>query len=376
MNQKPLDEQVIVITGASSGIGRATAEMAAAQGAHVVLAARSEDALQEIVDSIRAKGGSASFVVADVSKQEDVQRIAEEAKRQYGSFDTWVNNAGVSIYGRLEQVKPEDHKQLFETNFWGTVNGSLVAVEHLRTYGGTLINIGSTLSERAIPLQGMYSASKHAVKGFTDALRMELEYDDAPVQVTLIKPAAMDTNYPKHAKNYMDKEATLPEPIYHPNLVAEAILHCATHEQRDMFVGGAGGKGIAAMGNNAPRLTDKYMETTMFDQQKGNMPAHFDKNGLYTATGGGSVRGYNRPGVRKTSLYTQAQTRPAVTGTVATALIGVGAGLLAWRLISNRDDEKGESWHSDPALPPVREGRVGSGVRTSEDANFSSEDSL
>ena len=351
MQQKPIREQVIVMTGASSGVGRATAEMAAAQGARVVLAARSEDALREIVEGITARGGVASYVVTDVAKEEEVERLAQKAISTYGSFDTWVNNAGVSIYGRLEEVTTADSRQLFETNFWGTVYGSLTAAEYLKTYGGTIVNVGSTLSERAILMQGMYSASKHAVKGFTEALRMELELENAPIWVALVKPAALDTNYPKHAKNYMDKEATLPAPVYHPDLAAETILYCATHKQREMFVGGAGGAGIAALGNVAPRLTDKYMEANMVEAQQSDMPAHYDDDGLYSASGGGSVRGYNRPGVRKTSLYTQAQTRPAVSGSVAGALIAVGAGLLAWRVLSHREEPKRRF---DPALPAPR----------------------
>src|SRR5207237_3691332 len=136
-------------------------------------------------------------------------------------------NAGVSVYGKLMDVPLADLRQLFETNFWGVVYGSRVACEYLRMRGGALINIGSTLSDRAIALQGIYSASKHAVKGFTDALRMELEEQGAPVSVTLIQPTSINTPFPRHAKNYMEAEATLPPPVYAPDVVADAILHCA-----------------------------------------------------------------------------------------------------------------------------------------------------
>ena len=345
--QKPLDQQVIVITGASSGIGRATAEMAAEKGARVVLGARSEDALKKIVDGVKAKGGKASYVVMDVGKEEDVKRLSDKAVEEHGRYDTWVNNAGVSIYGLLEEVTTEDSRQLFDTNYWGTVYGSLEAAKHFKTRQdalGTIINVGSTLSDRAIPIQGMYSASKHAVKGFTDALRMELEHEGAFVWVSLIKPAALDTNYAEHAKNYMDKKPALPSPAYHPNIAAEAILHCATHKQRDMFVGGAGGKGIAAFGKNAPRLADKYMEAVIIDQQKGDAPARRGGDGLHSASGGGAVRGYSRGGVRQTSLYTQAQTRPGTSGTVAGLLLSVGAGLLAWRVLAQGSRDGGRRY--------------------------------
>jgi short-subunit dehydrogenase len=181
-----------------------------------------------------------------------VQNIAEKAIERFGGFDTWVNNAGVSVYGSLLEVPIHDMRRLFETNLWGVIHGSLIAARHLKERGGVIINIGSTLSDRAIPIQGIYSASKHAVKGFTDSLRMELEAEEAPIYVSLIKPAAIDTPYTKHARNYMDREPKNPPPVYAPDVVAKVILRCATHPQRDVFVG-AGGKLISAQGYYAPR---------------------------------------------------------------------------------------------------------------------------
>ncbi len=166
---KPVEEQVVVITGASSGIGLATARMFAEQGARgLVLVARNEETLRHIAEELSAKGTRAVAVQADVARQEDLERVARTAVDTFGGFDTWVNNAAVSIYGRVLEVPLEDHRQIFETNYRGLVHGSTVAVEHLRRRGGAL-------SDRAIPLQGTYCATKHAVKGFTDALRMELE---------------------------------------------------------------------------------------------------------------------------------------------------------------------------------------------------------
>lgn len=217
---KPLEEQVIVITGASSGIGLTTARMAADRGARVVLAARSEDALREATDGIEDEGGDAEYVVADVGDREDVREIARVAEDEYGGFDTWINGAAVSIYGTLEDVPVEEMREQFDTNVWGVMYGSLEAAAHLRERGGTIINIGSIVSDRAIMLQGSYSASKHAVKAFTDTLRMELEDEGAPITVTLVKPAAIDTPYPEHAKNYMDDAATVPAPVYAPETVA------------------------------------------------------------------------------------------------------------------------------------------------------------
>ncbi|BDL37430.1 hypothetical protein MSPGM_00200 [Methylorubrum sp. GM97] len=211
MGHKPLNEQVIVITGASSGIGLATARMAARRGARVVLAARSEDVLADIAAEF---GTRATYVVADVGRREDVQAIADHAVATFGGFDTWVNVAGLTVYGPLRKIAIEDHERLIQTNLWGTVYGSLIAAEHLRGRGGAIVNVGSIASDLAFPFQGLYATSKHAVKGFTDTLRMELIAEGAPVSVTLVKPASIDTPLPNRARNYMDREPTLPPPIY------------------------------------------------------------------------------------------------------------------------------------------------------------------
>ena len=235
---KPLNEQVIVITGASSGIGLCTAESAAKQGAKVVLAARSEQTLNEVVSRIRSAGGEAISVVADVSDRQQLEKVARVAVEKFGRVDTWVNNAGLAIYGRLDQVSDADSRRLFDINFWGVVNGSLVALPLLRQHGGALINVGSEVSEAYVPILGMYSASKHAVKGFTDALRVEVEQvDQAPVAVTLIQPTAVDTPFDEHARNYLDKEAKLPSNQIDPQEVADAILKAATKPTRDIRVG-------------------------------------------------------------------------------------------------------------------------------------------
>src|SRR5687767_4860134 len=175
INLKSIDEQVMVITGASSGIGLCTAQSAATAGAKLVLMARSEEALRDIVGQINASGGQAIHVVGDVSNRADMERVAMEAISRFGRIDTWVNNAGLAIYGRLHESSDEDNRRLFDVNFWGVVYGSLVALPYLKQSGGALINVGSEVSEAAAPLLGMYVASKHAVKGFTDCLRIEVE---------------------------------------------------------------------------------------------------------------------------------------------------------------------------------------------------------
>lgn len=327
---KRLAEQTVVITGASSGIGLVTARLAAARGAALVLAARREDALKELTDELTASGARAVYVVADVGVEDDVRRIADAARASFGGFDTWVNNAGVGIYGELLEVTPDDHRRLFETNFWGVVYGSFEAARQLREHGGALINVGSALSDRAIPLQGMYATSKHAVKGFTEALRIELEAAGAPVSVTLVKPASIDTPFPQNAKNYLSEEPTLPPPVYAPDLVAEAILHAAETPGRDVIVGG-GGKLISAAGRYAPRLTDKLMETRGFyEQQRSGMPVQYPTGSTATLDERGLYGGH----VRTSSVYTKASRHPVLS------LLAVAAGVAAVALLVGGDSDR------------------------------------
>lgn len=320
---KQLDEQVLVITGATSGIGLVTARKAAARGARLVLAARNEEALRRLADELTAEGPGAIYAVADVGKQEDVQSIADQAVEQFGGFDTWVNNAGVSIYGRVLDVSIEDHRRLFETNYWGLVHGCEVAAKHLRHKGGAIINVGSSLSDRSIPLQGTYCASKHAVKGYTDALRMELEDEQAPISVTLIKPSAIDTPYREHARNYLPVEPLNPPPVYAPETVAEAILHCAEHPERDVFIG-AGGKILSVGGEFAPRITDKLMEAALFDLQKSDSPSPASRrDGLNSPLSKLEERGGYPGHVAESSIYTKASLYPW-----ATVALSVGTGFM------------------------------------------------
>ena len=320
---KPIDKQVVVISGATSGIGLVTARLAAKRGAKVVLIARNVVALHKLNDELRATGAQSKCFALDVAEESLLRAAASDAERSFGQIDTWINNAGVSIYGKLEDIPTSDSRRLFDTNFWGVVNGSLLAVKHLREKGGALINIGSTLGDRAIPIQGMYSASKHAVKGFTDALRMEIEADGLPISTTLIKPAAIDTPYKEHARNYLGVKPENPPPVYAPDAVAEAILHCAENPVRDVFVGG-GAKAMSVLGHYAPRITDRFMENLMIDAQKTNESPEYEQEGLFRSSDNAlNERGDYTGHVAETSFYTKASLRPVKSGTI----LAVGAGL-------------------------------------------------
>ena len=327
---KKLRRQVIVITGATSGIGLTTARLAARRGARLVLSARSENALIQLERELSNGAHRAVTVTADVGKPADVQRISRIARQKFGGFDTWINNAGISIYGKLMDEPIQDMRRLFDTNFWGSVYGSLEAARHFCDRGepGAIINVGSTVSDRSLILLGMYSASKHAVKGFTDALRMELHRDGAPVSVTLIQPGSIDTPFPRHAKNYMEVEPTVPPPVYAPQVVARTILHCAETPRRNVYVG-AGGKGIPMLGHYAPRLTDLLMESLFARQQQTDRPPGRPRgdNGLDRPVGDLQERGDYQGHVSKTSLYTTASLHPLLTGAAV-----LGTGLLIHRL--------------------------------------------
>jgi NAD(P)-dependent dehydrogenase (short-subunit alcohol dehydrogenase family) len=295
-----------------------------------VLASRDEADIKKAADEIAAGGGQATPVVVDVGDQASVDALAEQAISAYGRIDTWVNNAGVSIYGRIEEVPLDDAQRLFETNYWGVVHGSLAALPHLKREGGALINVGSELSETAMPLQGHYAASKHAVKGFTDTLRIELHEAGAPVAVTLIQPAAIDTPYPEHAMNYLGAEPKHVPPVYAPEIVADAILACAVSPHRNLRVGGAA-KMFTMVEKVAPSLGDRMKERTAFDGQKSDEAPRDDDTLYAPRPGDGRVRG-NYPGrVMKRSVYTAAALNPVKTLLGAAAIVGLASVIKARR---------------------------------------------
>jgi short-subunit dehydrogenase len=331
----PISEQVMVITGASSGIGLVTAKQAARRGTSVVLVARNGDELAHAVEDIRQHGGRAIYVTADVADPHQVERIGEAALRAFGRIDTWVNNAAVSMYGRLTELPLEDMRRQMDVNFWGQVHGARTAVTHLRHRGGAIINVGSALSDRAIPLQGIYCGAKHALKAFTDTLRMELEDEGVPISVTLVKPASIDTPFFEKARTYLGVEPQPVPPVYAPEVVAGVIIHAAQHPLRELIAGGAGAKLSAA--RFAPRLADRYMERWTFDAQKTDVPAAPGRrDNLYAPIGqDGGERGQTWLGhTRASSVYTVAMLRPATAAGIAAATV-VLAGA-AWRFYGRK----------------------------------------
>lgn len=331
---KPLHEQVIFITGATSGIGLATLHRAVEQGAKVFFTARNEDELQRLQDDMRGNGYDTAYAVVDVAEIDQLQAAVDSCLHTFGRIDTFVNNAGISIYSKLLDTTADEAKRLFETNFWGVVNGCKVAVPVMKEKGGALINIGSVLSNVSIPIQGLYSASKHAVKGYTDALRRELLAEKFPIQVTLIMPSAIDTPYTEHARSHIG-EPVHQSPVYSADVVAKAILRCAVKPTRELGVG-AGAFLFPFFDRFAPSLADRYMAKS-FSEEKQSTDKHLserehgDAGNLFVApTREGQEKG-NYPGhVMNSSLYTEVAERKSIFK--AGAIVGGLAVLLFRRL--------------------------------------------
>jgi short-subunit dehydrogenase len=324
---KRIREQVIVITGADSGIGLATARRAVREGASVVLNARNADALEEVADELRAQGGEVAWHAGDVADEAAMKELAKVAVKKFGRIDTWVNNAGVSVYGEIEHTPVDDARRLFETNYFGVVNGTLAALPHLRRQGGALINVGSVLSGVAVPLQGHYTASKHAVKGFTDSLRQELMHHGDPISVTLIRPAAIDTPYTEHAHNHMrGAEPSIPAPVYAPKVVARAILKCAERPQREVLVGGAA-RQMELMEGLSSRLYDRYASSIVWDQQQAEPGSRRRNDSLYEPSGSGREWGDYDGYTLRSSAYTRVRQSPMRT-LLTLGVVGAGAYLL------------------------------------------------
>ncbi|MBW3580484.1 MAG: SDR family NAD(P)-dependent oxidoreductase [Actinobacteria bacterium] len=303
---KPLAEQVVVVTGASSGIGRATALLLASRGSKVVCAARGVEALGSLVEEIGAAGGQALSVPTDVGDPAAVRRLAERAEERFSAIDTWVNGAAVSVYATVEDTTDEEFERLMRVNFLGHVYGVHAALPALRRAGGgVVIGISSVEGVRTVPLHGAYSASKRALRGMYDALRMELAAQGEPIAVTTILPASIDTPFFEHARSKLGAMPKPPPPVYAPELVARAIATAAEHPTREVPVGGAALAFIAGQ-RLSPALTDVVMSVPRlgFESQRSNRPDNGRDNLFEPAGDGGSVHGSHPGRVLRNSVLT------------------------------------------------------------------------
>ena len=335
INLKPLNQQVAVVMGASSGIGRASALQLAAHGAKVVVAARSEPGLTSLVAEITAQGGSAAYAVCDVSDYDQVEQVADLAVQTYGRIDTWVNCAAVSVYATFEETTPEEFRRLAEVNYLGQVHGALAALPHLRQAGqGALIAVSSVESIVSLPLHAAYSAGKHAVEGAMDALRRDLMADDAPISVTSVKPATINTPLFTNSRSKLDAKPLGPPPVYRPSVVAACVVYAAEHPVRDLYAGGAG-RNLAISQFLSPKRMDTLLskiairsETTK-DPMPGGSPGNLDAPSSDDRADGdfsGRARG---------SLYTWLQLHPRARR-AATAVALVAAPNVLTRVLRSR----------------------------------------
>jgi NAD(P)-dependent dehydrogenase (short-subunit alcohol dehydrogenase family) len=219
---KPVSQQVVVVMGASSGIGRATAARFAKEGARVVVAARGEPGLRSLVEQIRADGGQAIAEVADVTDPDQMQRVAQRAVTDYGGLDTWVHVSGVLLVAPFERTTPEEFARVVDVNLMGQVHGAMAALPHLKRGGGALIHISSMGAKRGVALQSAYCASKHGIDGFLDTLRTEVRREDLPISVTNILPATINTPLFDQARTKIGVKPVAPPPIYQPDVVVDA----------------------------------------------------------------------------------------------------------------------------------------------------------
>lgn len=319
---KPLESQVVVVVGASSGIGRETALRLAARGAKVVAAARSEPGLISLVAEITAHGGEATYVVCDVAEVDQVRAVARATENVYGRIDTWVNLAATSVYAKFEDTTPEEFRRVTEVNYLGQVHGFLAALPALRrTGGGALIAVSSVEGRVSLPLHTAYSASKHAVEGMVDALRRELISEQAPISVTSVKPGTINTPFFNNALNKMDVKPKGPPPIYQPGVVADCIVYAAEHPVRDLYAGG-GGRQLAFSQTINPRQVDAVLGRIGIPAARTKEPTPGGSPGnLYQPrVADNRVEGDFSRRARSFSLYTWSRLHPP-------AALGLAAGL-------------------------------------------------
>jgi NAD(P)-dependent dehydrogenase (short-subunit alcohol dehydrogenase family) len=276
MQLKPINQQVVAIVGASSGIGREAALRFAQRGAKVMVAARSEPGLKSLVEEIQSFGGEAAYVIADVSDFEQVKAIADKTVALYGRLDTWVHAAATGVLAPFEQITPEEFQRVIDVTLMGQVHGAMAALPHLKQEGrGALIHISSVEGVRALPLQSPYSAAKHGVEGFLEALRVELQHEKLPISVTSIKPSVINTPYYNKVRTKLGVKPTGIPPYYQPSIVVDAILYTAEHPTRD-FIAGDVGRVLDVLQRVSPELVDSILAVIGFAGQRTNEPKSED----------------------------------------------------------------------------------------------------
>jgi len=328
MRLKPIHEQVVVLMGASSGIGREAALRFAPRGAKVVLSARSLPELEALAEEIRAAGGTATAVAAEVTEFEQVRDVAERAVTEYGRLDTWVHLAGVGLWAPFEETSPAEWKRVLDVNLNGQAYGAMAALPYLRDGGGgALIHVSSVEACIAMPFQTAYAASKHGMHGFLKSLRLELERERVPISVTEIMPPGTNTPIFDEARTRIGTKPKPFPPIYEASVPAEAILYAAEHPVREMVPGGLCKAGVVAQGV-APRLMDVFLRWQGFHTQKTDEPKtdQAPTSLFEPLPNGDRIQGSLSGQARSWSTYGWLERHPGVKG----ALLVAAAGSAMW----------------------------------------------
>ena len=275
MNQKSKSTnrtEVVVITGASAGVGRATARAFARQGAHIGLLARGRDGLEATQRDVESLGGKAILIPTDVADPDQVEQAAEIVEREFGPIAIWINNSMVSVFSPVKEMLPEEYKRVTEVTYLGVVYGTLAALKRMLPRDrGVIVQVGSALAYRGIPLQSAYCAAKHAIQGFNDSLRSELIHDQSNVRVTMVQLPAMNTPQFSWVKSRLPRKPQPVPPIYQPEVGAEAILYAAHNDRREMYVGYPTVQAI--IGNKiAPGFADWYLARNGYEAQQTEEP--------------------------------------------------------------------------------------------------------
>ncbi|HTZ74876.1 MAG TPA: SDR family oxidoreductase [Candidatus Aquilonibacter sp.] len=261
-------KETVVVTGSSAGLGRAIAREFAKRGARIALLARGREGLEAAKREMEEAGGKAVIFATDVADAEAVEKAATETERAFGTIDIWINNAMVSVFSPVKEMKPEEYKRVTEVTYLGVVNGTLAALRRMLPHDrGKIVQIGSALAYRSIPLQSAYCAAKHAILGFTDSLRCELIHDRSKISISVVNMPALNTPQFAWVKSRLKNKAQPLPPIFEPEVGARAVYWAAHHDRAEVYVGGSTVEAI--VGNKvAPRLLDQYLGRTGYSAQQ------------------------------------------------------------------------------------------------------------
>jgi NAD(P)-dependent dehydrogenase (short-subunit alcohol dehydrogenase family) len=277
---------IVVVTGASAGVGRATVRRFAEQGASVALLARNENRLNAAAHEVEQAGGRALVLPTDVADHDAVEAAATRIEDELGPIDVWVNNAMATIFARFAEISPDEFRRSTEVTYLGFVWGTMAALRRMLPRDrGTIVQVGSALAYRGIPLQAPYCGAKHAIQGFTESLRTELMHDGSKVRVATVQLPAHNTPQFNWGRNRMPKRPQPVPPIYQPEVAAEAIFHAATHQPRQLFVGWPTIATRIANGI-APGLVDRYLARTGVDSQLTDEPEQPRPDNLFESVDG------------------------------------------------------------------------------------------